>query len=186
MCLSPWVSSMDNQTQIHKTHKRTLINREVLLICKGWKFLTLEGQKKYLPKLKDCLTLEIDHPWRLKLLWRYKLSSKTPTLRTSRASLPQIKRRRSTNVKNITCSAFSNQAYAFNQLQEHHMFCFLQIKCRRSTKRESNDQILEIEQHRIESTKIQHQLKFNSTNQIFSDISCEHSSHLQMSPMMNL
>ena len=47
------------------------------------------------------------------------------------------------------------------------------MKRRRSTERESNDQILEIEPQRIKSTKLQHQLKFNSTNQTFSKISCE-------------
>ncbi|TYK00149.1 ty3-gypsy retrotransposon protein [Cucumis melo var. makuwa] len=59
---------------------------------------------------------QIDHPRRLKLLWRYKLSSKTPISRISSASLPQSKRKH-------------------------------------PAERESEDQILEIEPHRIKSIR---------------------------------
>ena len=61
----------------------------------------------------------------------------------------------------------------FNQLQEYHVIHFLQIKCKHLTERESMDQILEIEPYRIKSIKIQHQHKFNSTNQIYLKILCE-------------
>ncbi|KAA0065979.1 uncharacterized protein E6C27_scaffold62G00640 [Cucumis melo var. makuwa] len=74
------------QAQVHKSPPGNSINRGVLFICGGWKFLTPED-----PSFLPSLQLQ-EHPQRLKLLRRYKLSSKTPTLRTSRASLPQIER----------------------------------------------------------------------------------------------
>ena len=75
-----------------------------------------------------------------------------PTLRTSRAPLPQIKRRRSTNLKNTTCSASSKSSVEVQPKE---------------------NQILKIKPQHIKSTKLEHQLKFNSTNQMSLEISCE-------------
>ena len=51
------------------------------------------------------------------------------------------------------------------------MLCFLKSTVSIQS-REKDDQILEIKRHRIKSIKI-HQLKFNFTNQISLEISCE-------------